>query len=103
MQRGEGQRERERENPKQALPCQCGAQCGAQNHKPWDHDLSLNQESELSQLNHPHAPICGIFKKKSHSYRGGQCREMGEMGEGSWKANNNFKDKIVHGQNKTSL
>ena len=36
----------ERENPKQALGCQRGAEPGAQFHEPCDHDLSLNQESD---------------------------------------------------------
>ena len=45
-QAGEGQGERETENPKQAPRCQHRAQCGAQIHKPWDHDLSENQESD---------------------------------------------------------
>ena len=34
----------ERENPKQALCCQCRARPGARSHKPWDHGLSQNQE-----------------------------------------------------------
>ena len=33
VQTGEGQREREREDPKQALHCQCRAQYGARTHK----------------------------------------------------------------------
>ena len=41
---GEGQRERERENPKQAPCCQPRARHGAQSHEPGDHDLSQNQE-----------------------------------------------------------
>ena len=41
----EGQRERERENPKQGPSCQRRAQCGAQTHELLDHDLSPNQES----------------------------------------------------------
>ena len=43
---GEVQREKERENPKQAPRYQCRARCGAQTHEPWDHDLSWNQESD---------------------------------------------------------
>ena len=43
---GGAERERERENLKQVPLCQCRARCGAQTHKPWDHDLSPNQESE---------------------------------------------------------
>ena len=34
VQAGEGQREKETENPKQAPRCQHGTQCGAQTHKP---------------------------------------------------------------------
>ena len=45
---GEGQRERggQRENPMQPSPCQHRAQCKAQTHEPWDHDLSRNQKSD---------------------------------------------------------
>ena len=38
------EREGEREKPKQTLHCQHSALCGAQSHKPWDHDLSQNQD-----------------------------------------------------------
>ena len=41
---GEGQREKEREHPKQAPCCQCRLQHGVPSHKPWGHDLSWNQE-----------------------------------------------------------
>ena len=41
---GEGQRVRERENPKQALCCQHTAQRRARSHEPPIHDLSWNQE-----------------------------------------------------------
>ena len=37
---GEGQKEGEKENPKQALSC------GAHSYKPWDHDLNWKEESE---------------------------------------------------------
>ena len=37
---GGGQRERERENPKQAPHCQHRAWCGTRSHKLWDYDLS---------------------------------------------------------------
>ena len=43
---GEGQRERERENPKQSPCCQHRAWFEAWFHKPWDHDLRWNRESE---------------------------------------------------------
>ena len=40
-------RGRERgENLKQAPHCQHRAQRGARSHKPWDHDLNRNQESD---------------------------------------------------------
>ena len=39
VEEGQRKRERERENPKQALHCQCRAQCGAWSHEPWDHNL----------------------------------------------------------------
>ena len=38
---GEGQRETERENPKQAPHCQHRAWHEAQSHELWDHDLSI--------------------------------------------------------------
>ena len=40
-----GGAERGRENPKRALCCQHEDWSGAWSHKPWDHDLSGNQES----------------------------------------------------------
>ena len=43
----EVQREK-RENPKQVPCCQRRAWCGAWTHKPWDDDLSRNQESDLT-------------------------------------------------------
>ena len=53
-------RERERENPKQALLCQCRAQCRAWcralTHKSWDHNLSWGQGSNTSLLSYPEAP-----------------------------------------------
>ena len=54
--------ERERENPKQALCCQCRAWCGAQSHELWDHDLSQNQESEAYWLSHPGALINNLMQ-----------------------------------------
>ena len=41
---GEGRAERKRDNPKQAPCCQRRAWSRAPSHKPWDHDLSWNQE-----------------------------------------------------------
>ena len=40
-------------NRLQALSCQHRAWCGAQTHKPWDHDLSQSQM--LNRLSHPGA------------------------------------------------
>ena len=59
---GEGaERERERENPKQAPYCPCRARRGAQTHKPYDRDLSRNQGS-LNRLSQPGAPVELSFK-----------------------------------------
>ena len=41
----ETDRERETENPEQALCCHLRVPCKARTHKLWDHDLSRNQES----------------------------------------------------------
>ena len=46
--------ERVRENPKQGPHCQRRARCGAQTHKPRDHDLSGSRT--LNRLSHPGAP-----------------------------------------------
>ena len=53
-----GLRERERENPKWALCLQCRTQFRApqhkaESHKPWDHDLSRNQESDAEPTEPP--------------------------------------------------
>ena len=55
---GRAERERggERENLKQAPCCQCGAQRRAQTHKPQDHDLSQNQESNTQPTEPPRCP-----------------------------------------------
>ena len=45
--------EREGENLRQALCCQCRALCRARTHKPWDHSLSWKQESDANQMSHP--------------------------------------------------
>ena len=60
MRVGKGQRERERQNPKQALSCQHRARHGAQTHEPRDRDLSRSQT--LNRLSHPGAPEVS-FKK----------------------------------------
>ena len=49
----EEQRERKRENPKQAPCCQHRTWHGAWTHKLQDGELSWNQESTLNQLKHP--------------------------------------------------
>ena len=56
---GDGQKERERENPKQAPHCQCRARQGAQTHELWDHDL--RQSWTLNQLSHPGAPTYSFY------------------------------------------
>ena len=48
-------REREKENPKQALHHQCRARCGARTHEPWDYDLGRSQM--LNRPSHPRAPF----------------------------------------------
>ena len=61
------EREKEKENPRQALHCQPRAWCGAQTHEPWDHDLSWSWM--LNWLSYPDAPTF-IFKVLStHSVR----------------------------------
>ena len=51
----------ETENPKQALLCQCRAQCGAWSHKPWAHDLSWKQESNAWPTELPRCSWEGHF------------------------------------------
>ena len=51
---GEGQREREAQNPKQAPSCQHRAWCGTWTHELWDHDLRWSQS--LNWLSHPGGP-----------------------------------------------
>ena len=59
---GEGQKEGETQNPKQAPGCEHRAQCGALTHEPWDHDLSQSQimtwakVRHLNWLKHPGTP-----------------------------------------------
>ena len=48
------QRDRETEDPKQALCWQQRARLGVWTHELWDYDLSQNQM--LNQLSHPDAP-----------------------------------------------
>ena len=61
---GEGQRERETEDPKQALCWQQWARCQAWTHEPWDHALSRSQM--FNQLSHPGAPNMQFWS--CHSY-----------------------------------
>ena len=60
---GEGQREREIENPKQAPGSELSAQSptGAQTHKLRDHDL--NRSQLLKQLSHTGAPLVLVFNE----------------------------------------
>ena len=65
---GEGQRERHRIWSRfQSLSCQPRAQCGAQTHKPWDHDLSQSQTP--NQLSHPGSPL-SLSKTKAKNSQG---------------------------------
>ena len=48
------EREREREDPKQAPHCQCKARCWAWTHKLWNHDL--NWSRTFNWLSHPGTP-----------------------------------------------
>ena len=60
---GEGRRERE--SPKQAPHCQHSPWRRAQSRKPWDHDLSWNQESYASLTEPPRAPWTAISFSKN--------------------------------------
>ena len=51
-----GAGEREAESPKQAPHCQCRAQHGARSQKPWNRDLSQNQESDAQVTEPPRHP-----------------------------------------------
>ena len=57
----EGQRERERENPRQSQGCQHRAQCEARAHKLWDCDLSQNQELDAQPTEPPRHPRVWIL------------------------------------------
>ena len=54
---GGAERERERENPRQAPHCQCEPDMGLEltNHER-DHDLSRNQESDAQRTEYPGVP-----------------------------------------------
>ena len=58
---GEG----ERQNPKQNLHCQPGAQCRSPTQEPWDHELSWNQESDALPAEPPRCPTAEVW----HSHR----------------------------------
>ena len=66
MSGGGAERERERENPKQAPHCQHRAWCRAQSQEPWEHDLSQNQELTLNWLSHPGTPKWKILTWGDH-------------------------------------
>ena len=58
---GEGQRDRETQNPKQAPGSKLSAQSPTQGqtHKLGDHDLSWSQT--FNRLSHPGVPVCILF------------------------------------------
>jgi len=39
------------------LPTECGAQCAARSHDPWDHDLRWNQELDAQPTEPPKRPL----------------------------------------------
>ena len=47
-----------------SLHCQHGDQCGAWTHKPWDHDLSWNQELDAYLTEPPRCPTSDQSLKK---------------------------------------
>ena len=70
----------EREKPKQVLHYQHSAQCRAWSHKPWDHDLNWNQESD-AQLTEPLR--CSFSKNLKHEGRlGGSVSWAYDFGSG---------------------
>ena len=82
---GEGQRKRETKNPKQAPCCQHWARCGAQSHKPQDHDLSQNQESEAQPTERPRCPnIFPLLKKSSRRTCVAQSIKLRSWSRRSW-------------------
>ena len=55
----EGQRERERENPKQVPHCQQGGWCRGQTYKPWDMTWVKTRSQRLNHLSQTGAPqVC---------------------------------------------
>ena len=63
---GEGLRERETQNPKQApaLNCQHRGRCGAWTHQPWDHDLSWSRDVHPTEP--PRCPNKSHFKPQPY-------------------------------------
>ena len=58
MRRGGAEREKERENPKQAPQCQGRTGHGAGSHQPFTHALGKNQDSDAQPTEPPRcAPI----------------------------------------------
>ena len=83
---GRGRERGERENPKQALHCQHGAQCRAWTHEPWDHDLGQNRVGGLTT----EQPRCSVFlflflffERESSHRRGGAEGENPKQAAGS--------------------
>ena len=69
----EGQREKERENLKQALCCQLRAGLWARSHKLWDHDRSRNQESDTQPTEPPRRPPRTWILETTHVFLLGVC------------------------------
>ena len=69
---GEGQRERETQNLKQAPGCQHRARRWARTHGLQDHDLSRSQM--LNQLSHPGAPYLHFLKPSRRFWRAATLR-----------------------------
>lgn len=61
----EGQRKREKENPKKALHCWSRARHGAGSHEPQDDDLSQNQELKAQSIE---SCRCPILRTCSHPF-----------------------------------
>ena len=60
---GEGQREKGKENLKQALHCQHRAHCGAQTQEPWDDELNWNQEADTKLTEPPSHPCNFVLQR----------------------------------------
>ena len=67
--RGEEQRERGRECPKQAPHCQCRVRCEAQSQELWDRDLSRNQESDTQPTEPPRCPCYFVILIEARHHR----------------------------------